>query len=166
MATHMTTKELIRELRKQDFEVDQTSQGHYRVKPPDPDASIVHMSDSRDPRAWKNSVSQLRKSGFVPPWEEKEDEEEETDSVKSDYLERLLSTYNEVTKNVAHQLVFTRESNKKWLVTIPKEDVIVDGEHGKGATSLDACEQIMGGLREKIRERIRELQELEKKLVS
>jgi len=62
---------LLRMLREQGFEVTTTSRGHHRISPPNTEHGIVHISnDSDDPRAFLNKLSQLKKSGFIPPWEE------------------------------------------------------------------------------------------------
>lgn len=70
MAANKDFKPIIRELRTQGWEVELTSQGHYRARPPDQTRQIVHFSMSNDPRALKNTLSNLRASGFR--WEEPE----------------------------------------------------------------------------------------------
>lgn len=70
MAANKDFKPIIRELRAQGWEVEPTSQGHYRARPPDQTRQIVHFSMSNDPRALKNTLSNLRASGFR--WEEPE----------------------------------------------------------------------------------------------
>lgn len=67
MAGNKDFKPVISALRDQNWEVTQTTQGHYRARPPDPSKSIVHLSTSYDPRALKNTIQELRKSGFVWP---------------------------------------------------------------------------------------------------
>lgn len=59
---------LIRKLNEQGFSVSQTGRGHWRVVPPDPSKSLVHFSRLEEPRAFKNTLSDLRKSGFR--WED------------------------------------------------------------------------------------------------
>lgn len=81
-------------------------------------------------------------------------------------LDALLDGFNEVTSQQASQLIFTREVRGKWLLTIPEEYVMADGAHGKGATPIESCNQVMADLRGQIRERIKQLQELEQRLAS
>lgn len=59
------TRKLIQELKTQGWQVLKANSGHYQAIPPTKGAAIVHFSASRDPRAWHNMFSQLRKSGFV-----------------------------------------------------------------------------------------------------
>lgn len=54
------------ELRRQNFAVAQTKNGHWRADAPG-GAGCVHFSESEDPRAIKNTVSDLRKVGFEWP---------------------------------------------------------------------------------------------------
>lgn len=48
--------------------MEQTSQGHWCATPPDPDAQVVHFSDSDDPHAFRNIIAELRRKGFKWPW--------------------------------------------------------------------------------------------------
>lgn len=67
MAGNKDFKPVIAALRDQGWDIEQTSQGHYRAKPTDPNAQLVHFSTSNEPRALKNTLQELRKSGFVWP---------------------------------------------------------------------------------------------------
>ncbi len=67
MAGNKDFKPVIAALRDQDWEVTQTTQGHYRARPPDPTKPIVHLSTSYHPRGLKNTIQELRKSGFIWP---------------------------------------------------------------------------------------------------
>lgn len=67
MAGNKDFKPILSALRDQDWEITQTTQGHYRARPPDPTKPIVHLSTSYDPRALKNTIQELKKSGFVWP---------------------------------------------------------------------------------------------------
>jgi hypothetical protein len=62
-------KTLVKELRTQNWAVSQSNSGHWRCTPPDPKQAIVHLSESGDYRAIRNSLADLKRSGFV--WEER-----------------------------------------------------------------------------------------------
>ncbi len=76
-------------LSEQGWEVELTSNGHVKATPPGKEQQIVHYSKSSDPRAFKNTLQNLRRSGFVWPWptesyrvsdgEEAEEEQEEVE---------------------------------------------------------------------------------------
>jgi hypothetical protein len=53
------------ELRRQGFAVERTSRGHHRVTSSDGKQTV--FSDSEDHRAFKNSISDLKKIGFAWP---------------------------------------------------------------------------------------------------
>lgn len=57
-------KKLRTQLSNAGWQIDRTNNGHWKATPPDPTKGIVHFSDSNDPRAFKNTVADLRRSGF------------------------------------------------------------------------------------------------------
>lgn len=69
MSTHALAefKPVIRALEIQGWRVAKTGQGHYRAAPPNEAAQVVHFGTSSDHRALKNTIAQLRRSGFVWP---------------------------------------------------------------------------------------------------
>lgn len=58
---------IVAELEEQGWEIGQISGTHYRATPPDKEKPLVHFSVSADPRAIKNTIADLRRSGFVWP---------------------------------------------------------------------------------------------------
>lgn len=54
---------LLRELGRQGWRVQKTQNTHYKALAPD-GKSVVLFSNSREPRAWCNTLSRLKKSGF------------------------------------------------------------------------------------------------------
>lgn len=54
-----------RALAEQGWRVEQTQMGHYKAAPPDRTRTIVHFSESNDPRAIRNTITNLKKSGFA-----------------------------------------------------------------------------------------------------
>ena len=65
----MDVNHLIRALREQKWTVERNNQGHYKAVPPNEEGFIVHFSNSKERRAFKNALSQLRRSGrFQWPW--------------------------------------------------------------------------------------------------
>jgi len=54
---------LLRELQRQGWRVAKTRNTHYKAFAPDGKA-VVLFSDSREPRAWCNTLSLLKKAGF------------------------------------------------------------------------------------------------------
>jgi hypothetical protein len=73
MAGNKDFKPIISELRQQGWSVDQTTQGHWKATPPDASKSIVHFSASNDTHALKNTLKDLRHSGFIWPPPSKRD---------------------------------------------------------------------------------------------
>lgn len=67
MAELKETRELVRELERQRWRVEQTGRGHYKARPPDGRPMVTFGSASGDPRAMKNTLAQLRRSGFEWP---------------------------------------------------------------------------------------------------
>lgn len=61
-------RSLRKSLNEQGWDVDQTSQGHWKATPPDPENAVVHFSDSDDPHAFRNIIAELRRKGFKWPW--------------------------------------------------------------------------------------------------
>jgi ElaB/YqjD/DUF883 family membrane-anchored ribosome-binding protein len=62
-------RELIRALREQNWRVEQTGQGHYKGFAPD-GHTLVTFCDTTEPRAMKNNLAELRRSGqfqWPPP---------------------------------------------------------------------------------------------------
>jgi len=82
--------ELMTELRRQGWKLVQTGNGHWKATPPDPTKTLVHFAISGEPRAIKNTISDLRKRGFIwPPAGRVEDESPiETDDQLQDVLSR------------------------------------------------------------------------------
>lgn len=60
---------LIKELKTQGWDVTGCGSGatHYKAVPPDSKKEIVHFSRSSEPRAFKNTIRDLRHSGFIWP---------------------------------------------------------------------------------------------------
>ncbi len=58
---------IITELQRQGWEVSVTRGSHYRARPPDPKRPIVHFAASVETRALKNTIADLRRSGFEWP---------------------------------------------------------------------------------------------------
>lgn len=67
MSNNKDFRPILAELKAQGWEVEQTKQGHYRAVPPDPSKSLVHFAASLEPHALKNTVHDLRRSGFDWP---------------------------------------------------------------------------------------------------
>lgn len=72
MGSHDSTKDynkLIAELVEQGWRVEPIRgvSTHYKAIPPTPNARIVHFAVSGDPRAMRNTISLLRKSGYREP---------------------------------------------------------------------------------------------------
>lgn len=61
-------------LRDQGWRLERTGNGHFKAFPPDRTKRMVVLAESNDPRAFKNQLSDLRKSGFL--WRRDEDEVE------------------------------------------------------------------------------------------
>jgi len=60
------TKELLRALKDQGWNVDTTKQGHYKALAPD-GVGIVLFADTTEPRGMKNNLADLRRNGFQWP---------------------------------------------------------------------------------------------------
>ena len=58
---------VLAELKNQGWRVDRTGDGHFKCFPADVTRVMVTIARSNDPRALKNAISFLRKSGFVWP---------------------------------------------------------------------------------------------------
>jgi hypothetical protein len=70
-------KFVITELERQGWEVERTSQGHWRARPSDKTKQLVHFSTSDDRHSLKNVLADLRRSGFEwPPPSKKEERSE------------------------------------------------------------------------------------------
>lgn len=69
MSTHAIAdfKPVIRALEIQGWRVAKTGQGHYRAAPPDSAKAVCHFSTSSEPRAFKNTIAQLRRNGLIWP---------------------------------------------------------------------------------------------------
>lgn len=73
MATNKDFKPIITELQVQGWTVEKTGQGHFKAVPPVGGLPIVHFSGSYDRHAIKNTLHDLKKSGFQwPPPSKKE----------------------------------------------------------------------------------------------
>lgn len=64
---HKDYRQLLDELRSQGWDVEQTTQGHWKAVPPDKAKSVVHFSTSADAHALKNALSDLKRSGLIWP---------------------------------------------------------------------------------------------------
>lgn len=73
MSDKKTYREIIDALLRQGWEVEQTTQGHYRAAPPDRSQGIVHFSTSEDPHALMNTIRDLKKRGLTWPLPSKKD---------------------------------------------------------------------------------------------
>lgn len=67
MADRGTTREIVRELERQRWRVEPTAKGHFKAYPPDGRAMVTFGPVGNDPRAIKNIIAQLRRSGFCWP---------------------------------------------------------------------------------------------------
>ena len=66
--SELRERDLIPALEEQGWVVNTTSNGHYKAYPPDDEKSLVTFSlGSNDPRAIKNTLSDLRSRGFRWP---------------------------------------------------------------------------------------------------
>jgi len=59
-------KKLLSELKDQGFRIEEVKSG-WMIYPPDPNLQpvLIHKTES-DPRASKNTLSRLKRSGFIP----------------------------------------------------------------------------------------------------
>lgn len=64
----LDVRTVIDKLNEQGWEVERTGGGHWKAVPPDKSKPLVHFSSCREPHALRNTLSDLRKSGFV--WED------------------------------------------------------------------------------------------------
>jgi len=83
-------------------------------------------------------------------------------------LDATLDAFNSVTGNNAQQIIFVRvqeETFEGWRVVIPRSPVeLVSDTSGDGADPSSAVQSMMASVKSKLRDRIKELQELEAKL--
>lgn len=63
-------RSVLKELRVQNWTLSKNNNGHWKAVPPDPSLPLVTFSESGDPRAIKNTLRDLRDSGFQ--WNERE----------------------------------------------------------------------------------------------
>ena len=57
-------KDIIKAAKKQGWTVKRCQNGHFQLTPPDPNASLIHMSGTMsDWRARKKMISDLRRTG-------------------------------------------------------------------------------------------------------
>lgn len=63
---------IIEALREQGWAIKMTADRHVRATPPDRNKPLVHFAMSNEPRAIKNAVAELRRSGFV--WDTDDDQ--------------------------------------------------------------------------------------------
>lgn len=114
-------KDLIRELRRQGFTVEQTARGHWRACPPESHHQIVLLSSKYgDPRAMKNNITRLKKSGFAPPWAEEN---------MTKYEQHIVDAFKAVcaeTKQGASPAEVTDHMHKKGVLA--ELDTVIDVE--------------------------------------
>lgn len=60
----MNYREIFDALAEQAWSVTRTANNHYRATPPDRTKPIVHFSTSEEPRAIRNTIKRLERSGF------------------------------------------------------------------------------------------------------
>lgn len=58
---------ILHELERQGWELEDTNNGHTTARPPDKSKPLVTLSRCIEPRAMMNTISQLRRSGFIWP---------------------------------------------------------------------------------------------------
>lgn len=83
---HKDYKALFKELDRQGWELEEIQGHHYKAFPPDKDQDIVcFATTSGDPRAMRNTIRDLRKSGFQwpPPKQEEPMDATLSDAVTS-----------------------------------------------------------------------------------
>lgn len=74
-------EDMMAEARRQGFVLTQSGGTHWRAKPPDPSKTIVYFAISGEPRAFKNTVADMRKRGLVwpPPAKKKPEHSEDAE---------------------------------------------------------------------------------------
>jgi len=65
--SHKELRPLLRELKAQSWVVDKISGTHFKATPPEKEGEVVHFCVSNDPRGIKNTIRDLKRSGFVWP---------------------------------------------------------------------------------------------------
>lgn len=97
-------KPIVKELKRQGWEVTMTSRGHYRAASPDKNVPVEHFSASGDPRAYLNTLKRLSNAGFVWPTAHTlardEDEEQEAEVEEFKLPEALPEVAPERPKTV------------------------------------------------------------------
>ena len=96
MAANKDFKPILAELKRQKWAVEQTTKGHFRAAPPDPNRSLVTFSVSNEPRAIHNTISKLRSNGFVwPPPIRSEEDLEAADSEENEDPDSWIEEHNQ-----------------------------------------------------------------------
>lgn len=89
---------IITELKNQGWVIEQTTQGHFKAVPPDNNRPLVHFSASCEPRALKNTLQNLRNSGFMwPP--SKRDSSPSSSAREPEWYEAINAAIEEAEAN-------------------------------------------------------------------
>jgi hypothetical protein len=95
MASNKDFRHILEELERQRWAVEQTTKGHYRAAPPDPNKRIITFSLSNEPRAIHNTISQLKTSGFLwPPPDKLPHEEARAAAAENDDPDAWIDEHN------------------------------------------------------------------------
>jgi hypothetical protein len=134
---------IVAELEDQGWEISQISGTHYRATPPDKEKPLVHFSVSADPRAIKNTVADLRRSGFVWPPERSRDGAPDSQPDSSSELEGLFEVENdpfadEVEPTPTPEPTLTHEERMEQLWSELKD---AKGYRDMTAEHVRACEE-------------------------
>jgi len=85
-------KEILTELKVQNWDVEQIASGHFKAVPPDQSRELVHFSTSNDPRAFHNTLRTLKKQGFTWPPLSKTEKRSRSAKVLLEETEPVLET--------------------------------------------------------------------------
>lgn len=144
---------IVAELEEQGWEIGQISGTHYRAVPPDKSKPLVHFSVSADPRAIKNTVADLRRSGFVwPPERTRVEGSPDSQPDSSPELEGLFDIdpfANEVEPTPTPEPAPTHEERMERLWTELKE---AKGYRDMAAEHVRVCEEQFAAARRALEE--------------
>lgn len=116
----------------QGWALEATKEGHTRAVPPDRNQQIVHYSSSNDPRAFKNAVSQLRRSGFVwPPdsyrmripsgFDEEPEQQIQADETQEEEMEVAQEQLTQARADVDPDKLFNELKEARTYAALAKE---------------------------------------------